>query len=71
MQTPTLTSAEIARKIRLLRERSGMTQAQLAGAIGTRQPSIARVESRRSLPTLDMLARIADALGAKLVIELA
>ena len=41
----------------------GMTQAQLAEATGLLQPNIARIENGRYGVTLDVLARIAQALG--------
>ena len=45
-----------ARKLRRL------TQKELAMKIGCPQPTIARIESRSSSPTLDMIERICDAL---------
>lgn len=58
----------------LARKAAGMTQAQVARAMGTQQASIARLESglaRGQLPSLSMLKRYADALGRKLHIRLA
>jgi DNA-binding XRE family transcriptional regulator len=49
-----------------LRTRAGLTQTELARRMGTTQSSIARVESGGSLPTLDMLARLAHATGSPL-----
>ena len=43
----------------------GLTQTELARRMGT-QSSIARIESGGSLPTLDMLARLAHATGSPL-----
>ncbi len=54
-------------RLRLLR---GMTQAELADKVGTRQPSIARLENGSSLPSLSFLERIADALGAQVEIKI-
>ncbi|MEW6142465.1 MAG: helix-turn-helix transcriptional regulator [Chloroflexota bacterium] len=54
-------------KLRLLR---GLTQEQLARPIKTKQSSIARLESGTSLPSLSMLRRVADALDAKVEVEL-
>ena len=57
---------QIAR-LRILR---GITQAQLAEMVGTRQPSIARLENGDSLPSLSFLQKIAAALNAKLEVHL-
>jgi transcriptional regulator with XRE-family HTH domain len=45
-------------------------QAQLAKMVGTRQPSIARLENGNSLPSLSFLQRLAAALGAKIEVRL-
>jgi len=42
--------------------------AKLADLVGTGQPSIARIESGRTLPKLDVIARIAHALGFELAV---
>ena len=57
---------QIAR-LRLLR---GLTQAQLADMVGTRQPSIARLENGSSVPSLSFLERIAEALDATVEIKI-
>ena len=57
---------QIAR-LRLLR---GMTQAELADIVGTRQPSIARLENGSSMPSLSFLERIAEALDAQVEIKI-
>ena len=54
-------------RLRLIR---GLTQAQLAEMVGTRQPSIARLENGTSAPSLSFLTKIAEALGAKIEIKL-
>lgn len=53
-----------------LRMMRGLTQAQLAEMVGTRQPSIARLENGSSTPSLSFLTKIADALGAKIEFKL-
>lgn len=54
--------------IRTTRERSGLTQAGLARAMGTTQSSIARLESAGSSPTLRTLRRVMAAMGKSLVL---
>ena len=54
-------------RLRLLR---GLTQAQLAEMVGTRQPSIARLENGSSTPSLSFLNKIAAALNAKIELKL-
>jgi len=49
-----------------LRIQRGLTQAQLAEMVGTRQPSIARLENGSSVPSLSFLDRIATALDARI-----
>lgn len=51
------------------RVKKGMTQAQLASKIGTKQSAIARVESGSANPSIGFLQKLADALGKKLVIR--
>jgi len=57
-------------QIARLRIQRGLTQAQLAEMIGTRQPSIARLENGNSIPSLSFLKRIADALDARIELRL-
>lgn len=54
-------------RLRLLR---GLTQSQLAEMVGTRQPSIARLENGSSMPSLSFLQKIAVALDAKIEVRL-
>jgi len=54
-------------RLRILR---GLTQTQLAEMIGTRQPSIARLENGSSNPSLSFLNKIAVALNAKIEVKL-
>lgn len=48
------------------RLRAGLTQDELAKLINTKQPSIARIESGASLPSLGFLKKIAVAIGTTL-----
>lgn len=54
-------------RLRMLR---GLTQAQLAEMVGTRQPSIARLENGSSHPSLSFLNKIAAALNARVEVNL-
>ena len=54
-------------RLRMLR---GLTQAQLAEMVGTRQPSIARLENGTSTPSLSFLTKIAEALGVMIEFKL-
>ena len=56
----------IGARIAELRREKGMTQKDLAEATGLIQPNIARIENGRYSTSLDTLARIADALDARL-----
>src|SRR5262245_49751618 len=48
--------------IRRLREARGLTQEQLAGAVGMMRSNISRIEAAKHRPTLETLERIAKAL---------
>ncbi len=49
----------------------GLTQAQLAHKVGTKQSAIARLESGSYNPSLAFLDKVAHALHARLVVSLA
>ena len=57
---------EPAYQIARLRIAKGLTQEELAERAGVRQPNIARLESGKHQPTLDLLRRVAEALGYRL-----
>lgn len=57
---------QIAR-LRILR---GLTQTQLAELVGTRQPSIARLENGSSVPSISFLQKVATALDARIEVKL-
>lgn len=50
-------------KIRQLREQAGLTQKQLAEAVGVDQSAVARWESGENHPTAERIMQIADVLG--------
>ena len=58
---------EVANLITEARYYFKLTQAQLAKKVGTQQPSIARIESGSTLPSLSFLERLADSIGTYLV----
>jgi DNA-binding XRE family transcriptional regulator len=57
-------------QIARLRIAHGLTQAQLAEMVGTHQPSIARIESGKSLPSLLFLERVASVLNARVEVRI-
>jgi ribosome-binding protein aMBF1 (putative translation factor) len=60
---------QLAHRIRELRESKGLSQAEVAEQIGTKQPSIARIERGLALPRLDMLQKLARVFGMRVQIE--
>lgn len=64
------TEYKLASELIRLRLAKGLTQAQLASLLNTKQESIARLESGSSLPSLTTVRRVADALDAELEITL-
>ncbi|MEI7424979.1 MAG: helix-turn-helix transcriptional regulator [Candidatus Staskawiczbacteria bacterium] len=54
---------EIAYQILQLRKKKKVSQAQLAKKIGTKQSNIARMESGQQNFSVDILGKIAEALG--------
>ena len=61
---------ELVLQIIKLRQRCGMTQSDLAKAIGTRQANVSRLERFDANLTLGTLEKVAQALGANLQIDL-
>ncbi len=61
---------ELAKVLIQKRLERGLSQAQLAKKIGTKQPAIARLESGNYNTTLAFLKKAADALDAELHISL-
>jgi ribosome-binding protein aMBF1 (putative translation factor) len=63
-------NVRVARMIYDARTQAGLTQAQLAELIGTKQPVIARLEDADyEGHSLSMLQRIAEALGQRLEVN--
>jgi ribosome-binding protein aMBF1 (putative translation factor) len=61
---------ELGAAVRELRSSRGWTQAQLAAAAGMTQSAVARFEAGGTVPTLAVLARLAQALDADLTVSL-
>lgn len=61
---------ELGVSVRQLRERRGWTQARLAEAAGMTQPAVARFEAGGTIPTIQVLERLANALDARLEVRL-
>ncbi|MFJ8827300.1 helix-turn-helix transcriptional regulator [Streptomyces sp. NPDC102467] len=60
---------DTAAVVRDWRRRRGLSQAQLAELIGTGQAAISRIENGRDVPTLPLLARIAEALECRVTVS--
>ncbi len=52
------------------RQAAGLTQVDIAARMGTSQSVVARLENARHMPTFDMVARYAEALGRRINIDL-
>jgi ribosome-binding protein aMBF1 (putative translation factor) len=61
---------QIASQVVEQRRARGLSQAELAGMVGTTQSAIARLESGGRPPRIDTLLRIANALDCELAVEL-
>ena len=55
--------------VRELRARHGLSQYALAYRAGTTQQAVSRIEHGRVSPTVEMLARLAAAVGEELVLD--
>ena len=63
----TRTTHEVGATIRKLREAKGITQEDLADAVGMMRNNISRIEAAKHRPTLETLERIAKALKVSVV----
>jgi transcriptional regulator with XRE-family HTH domain len=59
----------VGRMVRWARKRAGMTQHDLAVAVGMPQPSIARIEAGKVIPRTATLIEILRATGLRLTVE--
>jgi ribosome-binding protein aMBF1 (putative translation factor) len=60
-----LLAGALAELVYAMRTRAGLTQVELARRMGTTQSSIARIEGGGTVPTIEMLARLARATGIR------
>ena len=60
---------ELAQLVYDLRTGAGLTQTELARRMATKQPHVARLEGGSISPTIDLLRRLGDALGVRLVLR--
>ncbi|MGE5597139.1 MAG: helix-turn-helix transcriptional regulator, partial [Hyphomicrobiales bacterium] len=63
-------AGRLGNEIRKHRLAAGMTQLELARAVGTSQARLSRIESGVDLPSLDLLHRLGTALGVEIDIRL-
>jgi transcriptional regulator with XRE-family HTH domain len=62
--------AKIGPLVELLRRDAGLTQAELAARIGTTQAALSKIETGRNLPGLELLDRVARAVGRPVTLTL-
>ena len=63
-------SVAVGRMYKQARREMGLTQQEVADVSGVKRPNIARLESGKHSPTVDMLNRIADSMGMDMEILL-
>lgn len=61
---------DVIREIVALRKSMKLTQQDIADATGIQRPNIARIESRKNTPSIDVLVRCAAAVGKRVVVTL-
>ncbi|MBP5744439.1 MAG: helix-turn-helix transcriptional regulator [Oscillospiraceae bacterium] len=62
-------TAKLINRLSGERIRQGLTQEELAGKAGLKQSAVARMESVKSVPRLDTVLKVADALGLEMTFE--
>jgi DNA-binding XRE family transcriptional regulator/predicted RNase H-like HicB family nuclease len=70
LRVPVPAKLAVKLALRWARKRAGLTQAELARRAGLSQPAVARLEHPDHNPTLDLLERVAAALGTRLEVDL-
>lgn len=61
------TRQDLADALRRYRERKGLTQKELAQICGITQTTVSEIENGKANPTLEVLQRLAEALGVPVV----
>ena len=61
--------AEVVHKLTEQRQSQGLSQQDIAEATGMAAPNIARLESCKRIPTMQVLEKYADAVGMEINIE--
>lgn len=69
MNYPVATSPQLRAVLRGLRKSRGLSQAQVGQLLGVNQKRAARIESAPGVTSFDQIARLAAALGGRVVIE--
>jgi transcriptional regulator with XRE-family HTH domain len=67
-QADSPSNESVGMRVVQLRMRAGISQEELARRVGTTKSAISRLESGRHRPNVETLQRIAEAVGARLVI---
>lgn len=62
-------TAEISELVQTLRNEAGLSQKQLSEKTGISQANISKFENGHHIPSIDILKRIADALGKRLIVD--
>ena len=62
-------TAEISELVQTLRNEAGLSQKQLSEKTGISQANISKIENGHYLPSIEILKRIADGLGKRLVVD--
>jgi len=60
----------VAYQVASLRVRRGLSQAELAETVGASERTISRIEGGSKNPSLNLLQKVADALGGELEVRL-
>lgn len=59
----------LARHVIALRKASGLSQREFADRVGIKQPQLARIESGKQIPKLEMLSKLAAGAGYSLEVH--
>ncbi len=62
---------KVARLLIGYRQRHGLTQAQLAAALGMKESALSRLESGEHVPNFETLARVAEGCNVDVVLDFA